>query len=257
MARIDKRRTTGARANAQRVTLDAARSGSMGGSIEDTMFFPRLRRHAKWMFVFLAVVFGLGFTLFGIGAGGTGFGDLLKGNSGGGGGPNVKKALEATQTRPQDAAAWLALADVYRTTGRHRQGRRGAAPLHAARAEERRRPSHPRVRLLRPGASTGDRGSELADLGGVLGLCLAGGPGADAERHAALLGSAGRCLTDELVERCRPHCKRRPPRCRTPSPHISGSPRSLRTIRTSSSSSAATPSRPETRPWRSPRSSAT
>ena len=35
------------------------------------MFFPRLRRHAKWMFVFLAVALGGGFVIFGVGAGGT------------------------------------------------------------------------------------------------------------------------------------------------------------------------------------------
>ena len=34
--------------------------------IEDTMFFPRLRRHAKWMFLFLALAFGLGFVGFGV-----------------------------------------------------------------------------------------------------------------------------------------------------------------------------------------------
>ena len=114
MARIDKRRTAGSQTNAQRVT-STPRRGSTSGAIEDTMFFPRLRRHAKWMFVFLAVVFGLGFTLFGIGAGGTGLGDLFKGSSGGSGGANVQKALEATEKRPRDAAAWLALADAYRT----------------------------------------------------------------------------------------------------------------------------------------------
>jgi tetratricopeptide (TPR) repeat protein len=67
--------------------------------------------------VLLAAVFGLGFVLFGIGAGGTGLGDIFRDNNGGGGGPNVKKALEATQQRPRDPQAWLALADVYRTNG--------------------------------------------------------------------------------------------------------------------------------------------
>ena len=46
------------------------------------MFFPRLRRHAKWMFVFLAVALGGGFVLFGVGAGGTGVGDILRGGGG-------------------------------------------------------------------------------------------------------------------------------------------------------------------------------
>ena len=49
------------------------------------MFFPRLRRHAKWMFVLLAVFFAGGFVIFGVGAGGTGIGDILSGRSSGGG----------------------------------------------------------------------------------------------------------------------------------------------------------------------------
>jgi tetratricopeptide (TPR) repeat protein len=46
------------------------------------MFFPKLRRHAKWMFVFLALVFAVGFVVFGIGASGSGasLGDLLRGS---------------------------------------------------------------------------------------------------------------------------------------------------------------------------------
>jgi hypothetical protein len=119
MARIDKRRAS-ARTNAQSVapaSRSRPSSGSMGGSIEDTMFFPRLRRHAKWMFVLLAAVFGLGFVLFGIGAGGTGLGDLFKDKGGGSGGPNVKNALEATQQHPRNPQAWLTLAEVYRTNG--------------------------------------------------------------------------------------------------------------------------------------------
>ena len=44
------------------------------------MFFPRLRRQAKWVFVFLAFVFAAGFVFFGVGSGSTGLGDLLRGN---------------------------------------------------------------------------------------------------------------------------------------------------------------------------------
>ncbi len=50
MARADRRR-------AQR-TRPAAATRRSDVVIEDTMFFPRLRRHAKWMFLFLALVFG-------------------------------------------------------------------------------------------------------------------------------------------------------------------------------------------------------
>jgi Flp pilus assembly protein TadD len=80
------------------------------------MFFPRLRRHAKWMFVFLALVFGLGFVVFGIGAGGTGIGDILRGSSSSGA-PSVSSARKKTEENPKDAAAWRDLATAYQTDG--------------------------------------------------------------------------------------------------------------------------------------------
>src|SRR6266498_1693259 len=52
---------------------------------EQTMFFPRLRRQAKWVFVFLALVFAVGFVAFGVGSGSSGISDILRGNFGGGG----------------------------------------------------------------------------------------------------------------------------------------------------------------------------
>jgi tetratricopeptide (TPR) repeat protein len=114
VARIDKRRTKGSRPNAQRVT-STPRRRSGGTAFEDTMFFPRLRRHTKWMFVLLALFFGVGFVAFGVGAGGTGIGDIFRNHQSGGGGPSVKSALAATQKRPNDPKAWLDLANVYRT----------------------------------------------------------------------------------------------------------------------------------------------
>jgi hypothetical protein len=43
---------------------------------EDELFFARLRRHTKWMFVLLALVFGVGFVAFGVGSGSTGVGGI-------------------------------------------------------------------------------------------------------------------------------------------------------------------------------------
>lgn len=90
-------------------------------TIEQTMFFPRLRRQAKWMFVFLAFVFAAGFVFFGVGSG-SGIGDLLRGNFNlfGGGTTttsSVKKALERTREHPRDPQAWDALATAYQTSG--------------------------------------------------------------------------------------------------------------------------------------------
>lgn len=45
---------------------------------EDTMFFTRLRTHAKWVFVLLAAAFAIGFLAFGIGTGGGGVGDFIR-----------------------------------------------------------------------------------------------------------------------------------------------------------------------------------
>ena len=74
------------------------------------MFFPKLRRQAKWVFVFLALVFGVGFVVFGVGSGaGLGLGDILgKGSSSGG--PSASDARDKINKNPNDAAAWRELA---------------------------------------------------------------------------------------------------------------------------------------------------
>ena len=83
------------------------------------MFFPMLRRQAKWMFVLLALVFGVGYVIFGIGGSGTGIGDVL--NSGGGGtngAPSVSEALKKVEANPKNVQALRALATAYQTDAR-------------------------------------------------------------------------------------------------------------------------------------------
>ena len=87
------------------------------------MFFPRLRRHAKWMFVFLAVALGGGFVLFGVGAGGTGVGDILRGGGGSSGVPSISSATKKTEENPQDIQAWKDLSTALQTDGRDRRRR--------------------------------------------------------------------------------------------------------------------------------------
>jgi tetratricopeptide (TPR) repeat protein len=93
-------------------------------TVEQTMFFPRLRRQAKWVFLLLAVVFAGGFVFFGVGSGSTGIGDLLRGNFNlfGSGGSKVssgvKKALKRTEESPKSAEAWSDLATAYQTDGK-------------------------------------------------------------------------------------------------------------------------------------------
>ena len=82
------------------------------------MFFPKLRRHAKWMFVFLALVFGLGFVVFGIGSDqGTGVGDLFRDGGGGDGSISISDARERVEANPRDAEAKRQLATALQTEG--------------------------------------------------------------------------------------------------------------------------------------------
>jgi tetratricopeptide (TPR) repeat protein len=81
------------------------------------MFFPRLRRHAKWVFVFLALAFGLGFVGFGVGAGGVGIGDILKGSGGSSGVPSISSSQKRIEKNPTDARAYRDLATAYQAKG--------------------------------------------------------------------------------------------------------------------------------------------
>ena len=79
---------------------------------EEQLFFSRLRNHAKWMFVFLALVFGVGFVAFGVGTGSNGLSDVLKNNflfGGSSSSGDVGKARDRVKKHRNDAAAYLAL----------------------------------------------------------------------------------------------------------------------------------------------------
>jgi tetratricopeptide (TPR) repeat protein len=78
------------------------------------MFFPKLRRQAKWMFVFLALVFGVGFVAFGVGSGGGGIGDIFQGlGNSSSSGPSVGDARKKVENG--DLTAYKELAEAYRT----------------------------------------------------------------------------------------------------------------------------------------------
>ena len=80
------------------------------------MFFPKLRRHAKWMFLFLALAFALGFVGFGVGAGGIGFANVLEG-VGGSGVPSIDDAESRIAENPRDAKAYRDLATAQQAAG--------------------------------------------------------------------------------------------------------------------------------------------
>jgi cytochrome c-type biogenesis protein CcmH/NrfG len=83
------------------------------------MFFMRLRRSTKPMFIFLALVFALSFVFLGVGSGSSGIGDLLRGNFsfGGSSGPSVGKAKDRIAKNPDDAGAYKDLGTAYESKG--------------------------------------------------------------------------------------------------------------------------------------------
>ncbi len=83
------------------------------------MFFTRLRKHAKWMFVFLALVFAVGFVGFGIGANqNASLGDLFRGDGGSTtGNLSVGDAREQLRENPKSAEAKHDLATALQEDG--------------------------------------------------------------------------------------------------------------------------------------------
>lgn len=91
---------------------------------EDQLFFMRIRRRAKPVFILLALAFAGGFVLFGVGSGSSGIGDLMNGSwiFGSGGNesstPGIRKAQDLVEKNPKDAASYRALATAYRNASR-------------------------------------------------------------------------------------------------------------------------------------------
>jgi Flp pilus assembly protein TadD len=107
MARADRR-------SAQRASRAAYGGGGIRASgqaraVEQTLFFTKLRRNAKWVFLMLAIVFAMSFVVFGVGAGGTGVGDIFRGSSSSSG-ASVEELQKRVAQNPKSAAALLALA---------------------------------------------------------------------------------------------------------------------------------------------------
>lgn len=92
-------------------------------SAEDLMFFPKLRKRAKWVFLALAVLFALSVVFFGVGTGipGANPWDAIQGlfeERRAAGGPSVEDAEERVAENPKDAKARLDLANALQAEGR-------------------------------------------------------------------------------------------------------------------------------------------
>jgi tetratricopeptide (TPR) repeat protein len=117
MARADRR--SAQRASRASASRGGIRASGQASAVEQTLFFTRIRKRAKWVFVFLALAFAVGFVVFGVGtSGGGGIGDILQGGSASPSGPSVDDAQKKVDANPRDPAALRELADALQNAGR-------------------------------------------------------------------------------------------------------------------------------------------
>ncbi len=105
MARGTQHRKRRPTANARVAPAAAAKAAKRPArpAWEEQLFFGRLRTHAKWMFVFLAVVFGLSFVILGVGSGSTGISQVLQNFFSGSSasGPSLSSLQKKTVAKPE------------------------------------------------------------------------------------------------------------------------------------------------------------
>jgi tetratricopeptide (TPR) repeat protein len=110
-----------ARGQAQRRRHAQSHARKSARSAEDLMFFPKLRRRARWVFLLLAIAFAIGFVAFGVGTGvgGTSIGDVLRDLIGQQNtGTSIDDARKNALAHPKDANAQFAYANALQAQGR-------------------------------------------------------------------------------------------------------------------------------------------
>ena len=91
-----------------------------GGNPNQDLFFMKLRRHAKWAYVVLALLFAITFAALGVGSGqSSGLDQIFSGLNifGGGGGTSISKAEKEIQKYPNQAKGFRDLATAYEQKG--------------------------------------------------------------------------------------------------------------------------------------------
>jgi tetratricopeptide (TPR) repeat protein len=88
-----------------------------GSSWEDELFFSRLRRHTKPVFVLLALVFAAGFVVLGVGSGSSGVADVLSNLFHSSTGTSLSSQIKSDQKKiaahPRNTEPYLDLATLY------------------------------------------------------------------------------------------------------------------------------------------------
>jgi tetratricopeptide (TPR) repeat protein len=123
VARVDRRRAQREARHARTRGTRRSRGGSRTVSartVEQTLFFTRLRRQAKWAFALMVIVFAVGFAFLGVGSGGLDLQSLVQDvfGSKGGGGTSVSKAQKEVAKHPNDPTAYKKLYEALKSKGR-------------------------------------------------------------------------------------------------------------------------------------------
>jgi tetratricopeptide (TPR) repeat protein len=115
-AAVKAKQLAAAKAQPPKSRARGRRRHSGGGNPNQELFFVRLRRHQKWVYAVLAVIFGLSFVFVGVGSGnGGGLSQLWNNIFGGSGGSSISKASALVKKDP--AAGYRQLATAYEEAG--------------------------------------------------------------------------------------------------------------------------------------------
>jgi tetratricopeptide (TPR) repeat protein len=105
----------------QNVAKPRTRGRRKPNTLEQELFFERLRRHAKWAYIGLALVFALSFAFLGVGSGNSGLGDFFQNAFSFGrdsGTASISDLQDETRKHPNDPKAFRELATALETKSR-------------------------------------------------------------------------------------------------------------------------------------------
>lgn len=119
MARAAAKRNRGAGKAARPVAEPKRARRKAEKTLEDELFFTRLRGHAKWAFALLAIVFAGSFVFLGVGSGNAGLGDVFSNVFTGGSAPSIDELQEKLAESPRDKAVLTDLAQALERDARY------------------------------------------------------------------------------------------------------------------------------------------
>jgi Flp pilus assembly protein TadD len=118
-AAVKAKQAQKAKAAPPKARAHGRRRHASGGNPNQQLFFVRMRRSAKPVYVILAVLFAATFAFLGVGSGSSGLDQLFNNINifGGGHGKSVSSAQKEIQKHPNDAKGYRDLASAYEAKG--------------------------------------------------------------------------------------------------------------------------------------------